>query len=162
MLYVVRHAKSSWEDPGQDDFDRPLNDRGTRDAHRMGKRLKERHVMPVTIYSSPALRALTTANTIAHILDCPTESIRSERKLYHASEETILEVIRSTPDKSDCIMIVGHNPGLTGFVNELLHEDIDNIPTTGAVGARLEIESWKASEWKCGVLLFFDYPKRLA
>lgn len=127
----------------------------------MGKRLKERHVMPDTIYSSPALRAFTTAKIIADILGCPASSIRSESKLYHASEETILEAVRNTPDKNDCIMIVGHNPGLTGFVNDLLQEDIENIPTSGVVGARLEIESWKIAEWKCGKLLFFDYPKLL-
>lgn len=162
MLYVVRHAKSSWEDPGLDDFDRPLNERGNKDARRMGKRLKERHVMPNAIYTSPALRAIATATIIADMLGCPVSSIRSERKLYHASQETILEVVRSTPDKNDCIMIVGHNPALTGFVNDLLQEDIQNIPTAGVVGARVGTESWKASEWKGGELLFFDYPKRLA
>ena len=64
-LYLIRHAKSSWDDPLQDDFDRPLNDRGMRDAPRMGKRLKEKDLHPDMILSSPANRALSTCMQIA-------------------------------------------------------------------------------------------------
>ena len=159
-LYVVRHAKSSWDNPGLNDFDRPLNDRGEKDAPRMGKRLKECDIKPEIIYSSPAVRAFSTAQSIAQALDIPLTQIKTEKRLYHASEETLLDVLKHSAETADCVMLVGHNPGLTEFVNDLLDEDIDNIPTTGVVMAQLPIHDWKDARWKCGNLLLFDYPKR--
>ncbi len=160
MLYAVRHAKSSWDAPDQDDFDRPLNERGEKDAPRMGKQLKERDVVPDLIYASPAARAWATAVAIAHILGYDVNNIRKERKLYHAGEDILLETVRHTSDTIDSIMIVGHNPGLTEFVNDLLNENISNISTAGVVAAQLKIDSWNKADWKCGKLLFFDYPKK--
>jgi len=158
-LLVVRHAKSSWEDSSLDDFHRPLNERGEKDAPRMGKRLYEKRLNPDLVLTSPAIRAFNTALAIAEILKIPSAHIKAEQKLYHASEDTLLNFLRKSPDAADCIMLVGHNPGLTGFVNDLLDEDIDNIPTAGVVMAQLDIPSWKDAQWKCGELLFFDYPK---
>lgn len=158
-LYVVRHAKSSWENPDLDDFHRPLNHRGEKDAPKMGKRLKEKHHKPQLIFSSPAIRAFSTAQTIAAELNIPATQVRKEQNLYHAGEDTLLEVIKNIPDDAHCAMIVGHNPGLTEFVNDLLDEDILNIPTAGVVLGQLSISSWKDAKWKCGKLLLFDYPK---
>ena len=158
-LCLVRHAKSSWDNPGIDDFDRPLNDRGEKDAPRMGKCLKEREVVPSLIYSSPAVRALATSKIIAGVLGYPLNGIRTPRRLYHADEETFLEIVNSVPEENDCIIMTGHNPGLTDFANNLLDEKIDNIPTSGVVAAQLGINSWKEAKWGCGKLLFFDYPK---
>src|SRR5258708_25680804 len=129
ILCLVRHEKSSWDDPGIDDLERPLNKRGEKDAPRMGKRLKEQNVTPNLIYSSPAFRAMTTAKIIAGILGYPVNSIRSESKLYHADADAILEIVHRVPEKNDCILMAGHNPGLSEFANDLLDETIDNIPT---------------------------------
>ncbi|MDZ4715955.1 MAG: histidine phosphatase family protein [Cytophagales bacterium] len=159
-LYVVRHAKSSWDFPGLTDFQRPLNQRGEKDAPRMGKRLQNEKVNPGLICSSPAVRALSTAKVIAGALGYPAGTIQEERTLYHASEETILEVIQRFRADVQEAMIVGHNPGLTDFVNALLDEDISNIPTTGVVACILQVDAWADAAWGCGKLLFFDYPKK--
>jgi phosphohistidine phosphatase len=160
-LYVVRHAKSSWDDPDQADFDRPLNDRGKRDAPRMGKRLKEKDIHPDLLISSPAKRALSTCKRIAKELGYAKEKIKEDRQLYHASDDLILSVLHDVNDKHSTVMIFGHNPGLTDFVNSLMSEEknIDNIPTAGVVAFRLDVGSWKQLTWGIGKMLFFDFPK---
>lgn len=159
-LYILRHAKSSWDNPDLDDFQRPLNDRGEKDAPRMGKRLRKENISPDLICSSPATRALTTAQLVAEELDYKAKSILEEPKLYHAGGDTILDVVRGFDDKHKAIMIVGHNPGLTEFANDLLNEEIDNIPTAGFVAARLNINEWKEARWGCGEMFLYEYPKK--
>jgi phosphohistidine phosphatase len=163
-LYLVRHAKSSWDDFELSDFDRPLNNRGKKDAPRMGKRLKERRVTPDIMLSSPAERALTTCKEIAHALGFPQEKIKTDKRLYHANEDQILKVIKELKDlprdKEEVVIIFGHNPGLTEFANALLNETIMNIPTCGVVQASLNIEHWKDIHFDCGQMLHFDFPKK--
>ena len=159
-LYMVRHAKSSWDDPRQDDFDRPLNERGVKDAPRMGKRLKEREITPDVVISSPAVRALSTAKLIVGVLHCPESLIHEDRSIYHAGSDSLLKAIREIDDQNEVAMIVGHNPGLTEFAKDLLGQDIDNIPTAGVVAGKLKIDSWKDAAMGCGKLLFFDFPRK--
>jgi len=159
-LYILRHAKSSWEDPDLDDFQRPLNDRGKKDAPRMGKRLRKENVSPDLICSSPANRALATAQLVAGELGYKTKSIHEEPKLYHAGGDTILDVLHSLSDSHKAVMVVGHNPGLTEFANDLLNEEINNIPTAGFVSARLNINQWKEAHWGCGEMVLYEYPKK--
>jgi phosphohistidine phosphatase len=160
-LYVVRHAKSSWADPDKSDFDRGLNERGKRDAPRMAKRLKEKDIHPDLILSSPAKRAFSTAKRIAEVLSYPKKNIKTDQKLYHASEDTILSVIHSIKDKHNTVLLFGHNPGLTDFVNTLVAEEtnIDNVPTCGVVAFNLFVELWQDVSWASAKMLFFDYPK---
>lgn len=160
-LYVIRHAKSSWENPLLADIDRPLNDRGKRDAPRMGKRLKERAVVPNLMLSSPAKRALSTCKRIAEILGYGVDKIKTERKLYHADEDDLLNIIKGLNDKCQVVMIFGHNPGLTDFVNLLSDEDhvIDNVPTCGVVCFTFDIDHWKEAEFGKAKFVFFDFPK---
>jgi phosphohistidine phosphatase len=162
MLYVVRHAKSSWDSALLTDFDRPLNERGERDAPRMGKRLKERSLVADLFLSSPAKRALTTAQKIAGILNYPAEKIKTDQDLYHAEDEEILEIIKKVSDKHDVILIFGHNPGLTDFVNRLTNVTIANVPTCGIVACKLDIDFWKQLDWGKGKVEFYDYPKNKA
>lgn len=159
-LYILRHAKSSWDSPDLDDFQRPLNDRGEKDAPRMGKRLRKENISPDLICSSPATRALTTAQLVAEELGYKTKAIHEEPKLYHAGGDTILDVVRGFDDKHNAIMIVGHNPGMTEFANDLLNEEIDNIPTAGFVAAKLNIDQWKEARWGCGEMELYEYPKK--
>jgi len=160
-LFIIRHAKSSWDASNVDDFDRPLNERGKRDAPRMGKRFKEKDIHPDLMVSSPAKRALSTAKKIAEVLKYKKDDIKSDRRLYHADEETILTVIRELKDNRNVVMLFGHNPGLTEFVNSLMDgsQDIDNIPTCGVVAFQFSIEHWTEIDWGKGKMLFFDYPK---
>jgi|JI10StandDraft_1071094.scaffolds.fasta_scaffold00065_85 phosphohistidine phosphatase len=162
-LIIIRHAKSSWDNPDLDDFDRPLNKRGLKDAPRMGKRLKEKRITPDILLSSPAERALATCQAIASVLQFDQSKIKTDKRLYHADEDEILHVVRnlkdSPRDSEEVVMIFGHNPGLTAFANALLNETIDNIPTCGIVAAELPVERWQDVTFGCGALLFFDFPK---
>lgn len=162
-LYIVRHAKSSWDDPDLTDFDRPLSARGKRDAPRMGKRLRERDLMPDCVISSPARRAYSTAKRICKVLDFDRDKIKTDRGLYHASEETMLSIVQDIKNKLNTVLIFGHNPGLTDFVNSLMREDtgyfIANVPTCGIAALSFDVDSWKGVNWKKGTVLFFDYPK---
>lgn len=159
-LYLVRHAKSSWDDPFQDDLDRPLNARGRKDAPRMAKRLKEKGLHADLFIASPAERALSTCIIMAETMGYPSSSIRTDRKLYHASEEELLDVVHSLNNNNDEVMIFCHNPGLTEFVNRLNFVPFtDNIPTCGIVCMKLPVSSWKDVQWTKGKVHFFDYPK---
>jgi len=162
-LYLIRHAKSSWDDLNQSDFERPLNKRGKKDAPRMAKRLKEKRVTPDFIITSPATRALDTCKEFAKILDYDKDKIETDQRLYHASEDQILAVISELKDRErddeEVVLLFGHNPGLTEFANVLLNEYVDNIPTCGIIKARLKIDRWKDAAFGCGELEFFDFPK---
>jgi phosphohistidine phosphatase len=158
-LFIVRHAKSSWDDPSLNDFSRPLNERGEKDAPRMGKRLKEKEITVDLMISSPAERAIKTCEAMAQVLEYPKGKIREEKKLYHAGADQILEILKSTKEPHDVVMIFGHNPGLTEFANHLLNQTIMNIPTAGVVAGKLKIETWKEIAFGCGEILFFDFPK---
>ena len=162
-LIIIRHAKSSWDNPDLDDFDRPLNKRGLKDAPRMGKRLKEKRITPDILLSSPAERALATCQAIASVLQFDQSKIKTDKRLYHADEDEILHVVRnlkdSPRDSEEVVMIFGHNPGLTTFANALLNETIDNIPTCGIVAAELSVERWQDVTFGCGEMLLFDFPK---
>lgn len=161
-LYLVRHAKSSWDNPELDDFDRPLNDRGKRDAPRMARRMKEREIVPDLLYSSPAARALKTCKEFAKVLGIKESAIKTDPELYHAGADLLLKKIQGLNDKHDMVMVFGHNPGLTEFANLLTGEHILNIPTAGVVAIRFKSGSWKAIGEGTGKLEFFDFPKRAA
>ncbi|MDN5216448.1 histidine phosphatase family protein [Fulvivirgaceae bacterium BMA12] len=160
-LYVVRHAKSSWDFPQLSDFDRPLNKRGKRNAPDMGNRLKMRGILPDLIIASPANRALTTAKKIAKEIGYPVESIRENDQIYHSSEATLLQIIKDTPDNIQGLMLFGHNPGFTDLANFLGDQWIDNVPTCGIVAIAFDVESWTSVAPKTGKNLFFDYPKKV-
>jgi len=160
MLYVIRHAKSSWDNPLLNDFDRPLSERGERDAPNMGKRLKEKDLVANLFLSSPAKRALKTAEKIANVLNYSIDKIKTDGNLYHAEDEEILHIVKHISDKHNVVLIFGHNPGLTDFVNNLTDAIIKNIPTCGIVACKLNIESWKQADWGKAHVEFFDYPRK--
>jgi len=162
-LYLIRHAKSSWDDPDVGDFERPLNKRGKKDAPNMAKRLKEKRVTPDFIISSPATRAHDTCKEFAKILNYDKDKIKTDKRLYHADEDQILQVIWELKDRvkddEEIVLLFGHNPGLTEFANLLLNQSIDNIPTCGIVKSQLNIDRWKDATFGCGELAFIDFPK---
>ncbi len=164
-LYLVRHAKSSWDNVEMDDFNRPLNERGEKDAPHMAKLLKHRDVVPDRMITSPANRALSTCRLFAHTLGFDKKKkITSDQKLYHASPDTIIKVLASLGEHKsgdEIILLFGHNPGITEFTNDLLNVSIDNIPTCGVVEATLNIHSWKEISFGCGKMDSFDYPKQI-
>ncbi|HKJ84321.1 MAG TPA: histidine phosphatase family protein [Mariprofundaceae bacterium] len=159
-LLLVRHAKSSWKDAGLDDFDRPLNKRGGHDAPMMGARLTKRHIHPDMIVSSPAKRAVQTAEALASSLKVPTQRLIYDRSVYEASTTTLLKVIENLDDEQSCVMLVGHNPAMTLLANALAGHVIDNLPTCGIVDLSINIERWCEVMGGYVTCRLCDYPKR--
>ena len=158
-LFIVRHAKSSWDSPGLDDYDRPLNGRGKKNAPEMGQRLANRKVTPDVMITSPAKRAYTTAKKIAGKISFPKADIRKEPLFYHGSTRDMLSVLQSISDSIETLMIFGHNPGLTDLTNFLSGSDIYNIPTCGIAEIEFDVSSWTKVGGDTGNLVTFDYPK---
>lgn len=159
-LVLLRHAKSSWSDDGLPDSERPLSGRGERDAPRMGARLHEHGVRPDLVLSSPALRARSTARHVAQATDYPAAAIRLEASLYLAAPEEILAVVAAQADAVDCLLVVGHNPGLTELTNLLLPElELANLPTAGTVVVDCATERWAEVRNAQRRLVYYDYPK---
>jgi phosphohistidine phosphatase len=141
-LYLVRHAKSSWKYPNLDDFERPLNKRGRKNAPFMGKVLKKLKVAPDLVISSPANRAATTARIIAAAINYPLESIRYSEAIYEFSENALIHVVNQIDDTVNKAMVVGHNPAINGLANYIGDQPISNIPTCGVFCVELDISSW--------------------
>ena len=161
-LYIVRHGKSSWSDPSLPDKERPLNKRGKMNAPEMGARLVDNHIKPDLMISSPAKRAKSTARRIAKVIQYPKKDIVISNELYHTGEQTMLSLIQSQKNELDIVMIFGHNPGFTDFANDLCGISIYNIPTSGIVGIKFNVDRWNLVDFRTGELLFFDYPKKAA
>ncbi|HMB74313.1 MAG TPA: histidine phosphatase family protein [Gammaproteobacteria bacterium] len=158
ILYLVRHAKSSWAERGISDHARPLNSRGLRDAPRMFERLYAHAPAPQLIVTSDAARAKATASVLATTLGYSAEQLQLDKGLYHADPERIASRARALPDSAAVAALVGHNPGMTYAANKLAGNlELDNLPTCGIVGIHFDGASW--SELTTGVLCYFDYPK---
>ena len=158
-LTLVRHAKSSWNDPSAADIDRALNNRGVRDAPMMGRRLLERGARPSLILTSTAKRARKTARLVAKQLGYPVEFIQGEAELYLASPDTIVDVVAQQDDGFNDLMLFGHNPGITDLSNRLTGAGIDNVPTCGIVAIDATVDTWAELNPDTCELAFFDYPK---
>lgn len=159
-LYLVRHAKSSWEDTALHDFDRPLNERGKKDAPLMGYVLKQQHILPDVMISSPAKRAYSTAKKIAEAVGYSKKDILTDEYIYHASPDQLLTIIQLLPANEQSVMLIGHNPGLTDVSNLLCRKQIDTIPTCGVVCMEFNVEKWNQILPESGRFIFFDYPKK--
>jgi phosphohistidine phosphatase len=157
-LLLIRHAKSSWDNPLLPDHQRPLSKRGLRDAPEMGKRLVNKKVTPDLILSSDAVRAMHTALLIAKELVYPKSKVDSTREMYHASAKGILSVIRGTSPTIETLFLVGHNPGINDLIS-LFGEEIENLPTSGQFGFLFDVEDWENTSPKNAHFWFFDYPK---
>lgn len=143
---------------GQDDFDRPLNERGMKDAPMMAQRLVDKEVTIDAFISSPAKRALTTANFFVDAYHAKGK-LQTIQKLYHAHSNIFYEVIAGIDDSADTVAVFSHNPGITAFVNELTKTKIDNMPTCGVFAVRVETDHWKDFWPAKKSFWFFDYPK---
>jgi phosphohistidine phosphatase len=159
-LTLVRHAKSSWKNRNLSDRERPLSERGRRDAPLMGKRIAAAGIRPSLIVSSPALRAWSTAKKMARELGYPKEFLQREDNLYLASLADLLAVVASQDSGFNNLMLVGHNPGLTDFANFLSPGITDNVPTAGVLSVNLETDVWAWHERPDTALVLYDYPKK--
>ncbi len=158
-LILVRHAKSSWDTPGLSDFDRPLNERGKRDAPEMAKRVKEKDIKPDLLVSSPAKRAKKTAACFAAEFEMDKDDILLVDGLYLATPDAFSKAVGELENMYDTVCLFSHNPGITEFASSLSNVRIDDMPTCAVFAVQAETDKWAkfiAAEKK---FLFFDYPK---
>lgn len=158
-LYCVRHAKSSWKFPRLTDFERPLNKRGLRDAPYMGRLMYDLGYRPDIIISSPATRALSTAQLMAENLRISSSDIIEAPQLYHAADDEFYHVIHNIAQSAKSAMIVSHNPGLTEFVNALANAEFPNVPTGGIVGIDCDVSHWRDIRDGAGKLQCVEFPR---
>lgn len=158
-LLLIRHAKSSWDQPGTSDFDRPLNERGKKDAPIMAKRVKEKGIEPDLLLSSPAKRARKTAKYFAEEFGFDKQDIKTVDGLYGATQSEFVDVVKDIDDKYSVVAIFSHNPGITDFASSLTNVRVDDMPTCAVFALQLEVESWKEFVGSEKNFLFFDYPK---
>lgn len=159
LLYLVRHAKSSWSDPSLSDRDRPLNKRGRRSAPDMGRRLAAQDHLPELIISSPARRAFSTARKIAKKLGYDRSEIMTDESLYFSGTGSMMELLENLDDDYQKVMIVGHNPAMTSLMNILSGSSIDNMPTCAVAVINYPMTSWSELRSTDGQLLAYDFPK---
>lgn len=158
-LYLIRHAKSSWEHPEQDDLERPLNQRGLEDIDEMAQWLKGQNVQPDLMITSPAKRALETTTLFAKKLKYPTTQIVVNDKIYEANVEDLIEVIQDFNDSDHQVMLFGHVPSLNWLANFLCNDHLINIPTCGIYCIDFNTKHWKDFTETPNELVFFKYPK---
>ncbi|MDX1941433.1 MAG: histidine phosphatase family protein [Saprospiraceae bacterium] len=159
-VYFVRHAKSSWDNPGLTDRERPLNQRGKRDAPFMAKLLKGQDVHPDKLVSSPANRAFTTASYFAEAFGLESADILVIQRIYEAYSDDLLDIIRHLSDEWNTILIFGHNPTFTEVVNRFSNNYIANIPTCGIERVDDSVERWRDFGSKAAGVKAFYYPKQ--
>ena len=162
QLLIVRHSKSDKNDPFLEDFDRPLNERGHKNAREMAQRLVKQQIIPQKILSSPALRALTTANYFADELGIDQSEVIRNKNIYEASASTLLKIINGLNDNADFIAMFGHNPGFSELAYQLSNNaGLDSLPTTGMALIEFPFDSWNLVSSGTGKLLLFDFPKNV-
>ena len=159
ILLLVRHAKSSWDDPSLSDFDRPLNERGKKDAPEMAKKLNNKKIKIDAFVSSPAKRARQTCKFFTKEFDPKKKNIVREPKLYEADEQSFYEVIEGFKNKWDSVAVFSHNPGITSFANSLTADGVDDMPTCSVFAVKVDTDTWKEFRNAKKEFLFFDYPK---
>jgi phosphohistidine phosphatase len=156
-LYVLRHAKSSWDDSSLSDFERPLNGRGKKTAPFMGELMSSKNFVPEVIICSPAERAKQTAFLVKQAAHFDAE-IQFENGIYESGTHNLLYIVSGINDEYDSAMIVGHNPGFEGIV-ETLCGDYERMPTAALAVIDLDIESWSDAKPNCGNLREILRPK---
>lgn len=160
-LLLLRHAKAVPAEEPLADIARPLAERGQRDARRIGERLREHGRLPDGIVASPAARALQTAQLVAAALGSPPAEIGIDRRLYLAEPAALLDTIAAQDAAVETLLVVGHNPGLTELVHELLPNfAIDDLPTAAVVALDYpSIADWTQLENGAARLTYYDFPK---
>jgi|SRR4051812_46471161 phosphohistidine phosphatase len=159
QVLLIRHAKSSWGDPSQKDIDRPLNDRGHKDAPKMAERLIDKKVKIEGFYSSPAKRAISTCKYFIKAYNKKEKNIIEVSQLYEPQIVNFYNTIKEADNDFDTIAIFSHNPGITAFTNELTNVHVDDMPTCGIFAVKADIKKWNEFEEAEKLFWLFDYPK---
>ncbi|UWX57719.1 phosphohistidine phosphatase SixA [Chlorobaculum sp. MV4-Y] len=159
-LYLVRHAKAGGQDPAQADFDRTLTKRGHRQAEEMSERLRKKGITPERLISSPAQRALETAEIFADELGIERREIVQKIEIYEGGIDALVVIVRSLADEDNTVMLFGHNPTISHFVQWLTGKPADAMDTCGIAKIELDCEHWQDAAEGCGKLDWYEYPKK--
>ncbi len=158
-LIVTRHAKSSWNNNSLSDFQRPLNNRGIKDAPVMADRLANRNLIPELVVSSTAVRALETTELLMTTLRLGTEKLITTDSIYEAPLSALEQAVCNLPDHVTLAMIVGHNPGVSSLCDHLCSNANLQMPTCAMACFDLDVNQWADVYRDCGEMLWYDYPK---
>jgi phosphohistidine phosphatase len=159
-LYLMRHADAAWPKSGQRDFERSLSARGENDARKMGQRLQVCCIQPDVVLTSPARRAVQTLEQIKQDLGIPLAEIRFEQTIYEADTADLFNIVHALEDSCDSAMIIGHNPALTWFINQVTGEHIANTPTASLATLHTISPCWRDFGTIKTTLQEFDYPQK--
>jgi len=167
-LAILRHAKSSWDDPGLDDFNRPLNERGWKAARRLGRELEKRRIKFDLVLSSSSARTRETIDGVKRHYDF-SAPIKFEQDIYLASESTLLALVRSLDETVKAPLIVGHNPGLEMLIADLTEDDDQGLrqrikgklPTGAFTMLELEAKHWSDVGKGGGKIVELILPREL-
>ncbi len=156
-LYIVRHAKSSWEYEGVKDIDRPLKARGINDAYLISSVLQKKINTPSVFVSSCANRALHTAMIFSYAFKYPLSYLKISKSLYSFSDGYLIKTIQALDDSFDSAIIFSHDHGINDFVNKFGNKHINRVPTCGVIALEFKTKHWK--NIKNGKTLFTEFPK---
>jgi phosphohistidine phosphatase len=158
VLYLVRHAEAAWPESGQRDFDRTLTSGGGKEAQKMGRLLKTRAVVPQLLLSSPAIRAVQTAERIAGELTFPKERIVFDPRIYEASVSDLFQILLGIEDQYASVLMVAHNPALTELIHKISSGLIGNAPPGAVATIRISSLHWMDLRARTGTLSNYDVP----
>mgnify|MGYP000599964709 FL=1 len=156
-LYIVRHAKSSWDYEGIEDIDRPLKKRGIKDAHILSKYLAKTIQKPDVFVASSANRALHTSSIFCENFGYPMANLKIKRQLYSFSDGYLVKTIKALDDSFDSAIIFSHDHGINTFVNKYGNKPIAHVPTCGVIGIQFDNKHWKGI--KKGETILVETPK---
>lgn len=159
-LLLIRHAKSSWDEPGLEDRERPLSKRGIEDIPIMAEVLKKYNVEIDKFFCSAALRAKMTLEILANMINIDSQKIIFDDEFYNATRRDLLNFLKQLDNEFVSIGLVGHNPGLTELAHFLLYDFNYELPTCALVYIELDINNWTELKSGVGTLKFFEYPKK--
>jgi phosphohistidine phosphatase len=165
FLFILRHAKSDWKKDVAADFERPLSERGLRDARKIANWLVQQTDLPTMIVSSPALRTYQTALIFAHTLDIQPGEIHFDKRIYEASVNNLLEIVREFPENAESILLIGHNPGFDSLLQmlcKMVEPRADGKLMTTATIAKVSVpSSWQRISSNCCELSLFSRPNEV-
>jgi phosphohistidine phosphatase len=159
-LFIVRHAKSSWDLENISDIDRPLSLKGIRNAYEMARRLKIDCNIPEKFITSPANRAMHTATIFINVFELPFETLRVDTRMYAHGAQEIVGMIKSEPAETQRLMIFGHNPDFSELAKQFTKKPIFDIPTSGIVIFTFNCNDWKTIGKATLISEYMDFPKK--
>ena len=160
-IYLIRHAKSSWENHNLSDFERPLNKRGMNDTEKIGQKLNQLNFNPEKIIASTSARTTATIQLLCEHTNYNFKNVAFNSTLYHPSRENFMQILEDLPDELESVALVSHNYGISEFADYLTENFMEAMPTCAVVCIELEIDSWKEIVRGLGAKKWYIYPKML-